>query len=146
MVRSSEEGHLISSVWCPEDSPKVPTRALIREYKKNLDDGEKFVNEIYIKDVIRRRPGLYSDYFKLASTTTTCHTASLSPMIPDPRLCSSRVFVSEGRSTISIPSLIRGAGPLRRATNRHPTCIRSKARPSPIPTRRSVHLAQGPAL
>ncbi|MGV7930053.1 MAG: nickel-dependent hydrogenase large subunit [Spirochaetota bacterium] len=54
--------HLIGLV--PGGLTQVPTRANIREYKKYLDEVEKFVNDVYIKDVIAVARA-YSDYFKL---------------------------------------------------------------------------------
>ena len=52
--------HLIGLV--PGGVTQVPTRAVIREFKKNLREVEKFVNDIYINDVIAVARG-YSDYF-----------------------------------------------------------------------------------
>ncbi len=52
----------------PGGVTQVPTRALIREYKKNLKEVEEFVNEIYINDVIAVAKA-YSDYFKLGKFT-----------------------------------------------------------------------------
>lgn len=54
--------HAISMV--PGGITQVPTRSLIREFKKNLKEVEKFVNDVYIKDVIAVAKA-YSDYFKL---------------------------------------------------------------------------------
>ncbi len=58
--------HAISMV--PGGITQVPTRSLIREFKKNLKEVEKFVNDVYIKDVIAVAKA-YSDYFKLGKFT-----------------------------------------------------------------------------
>ena len=58
--------HAISMV--PGGITQVPTRSLIREFKKNLKEVEKFVNDVYIKDVIAVAKA-YSDYFKLGAFT-----------------------------------------------------------------------------
>ncbi len=54
--------HLIGLV--PGGVTQVPTREKISEYRKNLKEVEKFVNDVYIKDVIAVAKE-YSDYFKL---------------------------------------------------------------------------------
>lgn len=58
--------HAISMV--PGGITQVPTRSLIKEFKKNLKEVEKFVNDVYIKDVIAVAKA-YSDYFKLGKFT-----------------------------------------------------------------------------
>jgi Ni,Fe-hydrogenase I large subunit len=52
--------HLIGLV--PGGVTQVPTREKIREYKKNLNEVEKFVNEVYVKDVIEVAKA-YRNYF-----------------------------------------------------------------------------------
>jgi len=58
--------HAISMI--PGGVTQVPTRGLIREFKKNLKEVEKFVNDVYLKDVIAVAKA-YSDYFKLGKYT-----------------------------------------------------------------------------
>lgn len=58
--------HLIGLV--PGGVTQVPTLGLIREFKKNLREVEKFVNEVYIKDVLAVAQA-YSAYFNLGKYT-----------------------------------------------------------------------------
>ncbi len=58
--------HLIGLV--PGGVTQVPTRSLIREFRKDLDEVEKFVNEIYINDVIAVARA-YRNYFEIGKFT-----------------------------------------------------------------------------
>ena len=58
--------HLIGLV--PGGVTQVPTRALIKDYRKNLDEVEDFVNKIYINDVIAVAKA-YQQYFSLGRYT-----------------------------------------------------------------------------
>ncbi len=54
--------HLIGTV--PGGMTQVPTREKIREFRKNLKEVEKFVNEVYVNDVIEVAR-LYRNYFNI---------------------------------------------------------------------------------
>lgn len=58
--------HAISMI--PGGVTQVPTRSLIREFKKNLKEVESFVNNVYIKDVVAVAKA-YSEYFKIGKFT-----------------------------------------------------------------------------
>ncbi|OHD68704.1 MAG: hypothetical protein A2W19_12890 [Spirochaetes bacterium RBG_16_49_21] len=47
---------------------QVPNRAMIREYKKNLKEVEKFINETYIEHV-KAVAGAFKNYFKIGTFT-----------------------------------------------------------------------------
>lgn len=48
----------------PGGMTQVPTKDKIKQYEKTLDEVEKFVNEVYIPDVIEVAKG-YKDYFNI---------------------------------------------------------------------------------
>ncbi len=84
--------HLIGLV--PGGLTQVPTRANIREYKKYLDEVEKFVNDVYIGVIAGAR---YTAYFP---TGTIRHPSSyaFSNLRTGPPSCSSRsAFGRAGR-------------------------------------------------
>ncbi|TAL38052.1 MAG: nickel-dependent hydrogenase large subunit [Spirochaetes bacterium] len=58
--------HLMGLV--PGGVTQVPTRSLIREYRKNLKEVEEFVNKVYMNDVIAVAKA-FSEYFKLGKFT-----------------------------------------------------------------------------
>ena len=58
--------HLIGLV--PGGVTQVPTREKIKEYRKSLKEVEKFVNEVYIKDVIEVAR-VYRNYFSIGKFT-----------------------------------------------------------------------------